>query len=152
MKPFVLGFAAAGLLVGVSYAQNTMTNPNTTDTTTSNPNATHPQTAPAEVMPKSDMAGTGSTTPMMKPNDRAAASGNTNQAVATTTADASEPAKGANSFTMGEAKSRLERKGFADVSDLKKDDNGVWRGTGKRDGAPTGIWLDYKGNTGAISN
>jgi hypothetical protein len=152
MKPVVLGIAAAGLLVGVSYAQTTMTNPNTATTPTANPTVTGRQTAPAEVMPKSGAAGTGSTTPVAKSDDKAAASGNTNQAVATTNANASEPAKGANSFTMGEAKSRLEKTGFADVSDLKKDDNGVWRGTGKKDGAATSVWLDYKGNTGSTSN
>jgi hypothetical protein len=152
MKPIVLGIAAASVLVGVSYAQTTMTNPKTTNTTTANPNATTPQTAPDEVMQKSGTAGTDSAASMTKSDDKAAASGDTNQAVATTNANASEPAKGANSFTMGEAKSRLERKGFADVSDLKKDDNGVWRGTGKKDGAATSVWLDYKGNTGTTNN
>ena len=34
------------------------------------------------------------------------------------------PVKGANSFTEGEAKSRIEKMGFANVSDLKKDDHG----------------------------
>lgn len=129
MKSVVLGLAAAGMLVGFSYAQTT-TSPNTTGPSpTARP--------PAEVMPKA--------------NDRAAASGNNNQAIATTNANALEPAKGANSFTMGEAKSRLEQNGFTDVSDLKKDDNGVWRGTGKKSGAVHGVWLDYKGNTGIAS-
>jgi protein CpxP len=136
MKPIVFGIAAAAMLVGVAGAQTTTTNPNTTSTTPVTPNA----------------AGTASTTPMTKTDDKAAASGNTNQAVATTNANASEPARGANSFTMGEAKSRLEKNGFADVSDLKKDDNGVWRGTGKKDGSAASVWLDYKGNTGTASN
>ena len=39
----------------------------------------------------------------------AAASGDRNQAVATTGANAAEPARGANSFTEGEARGRLER-------------------------------------------
>jgi hypothetical protein len=29
---------------------------------------------------------------------------------------------------MGEARSRIEKNGFANVGDLTKDDNGVWRG------------------------
>ena len=49
MKPVVLGIAAAGLLVGVSYAQTTMTNPNTATTPTANPTVTGRPTAPAEV-------------------------------------------------------------------------------------------------------
>ena len=44
------------------------------------------------------------------------------------------PVKGANSFTEGEAKSRIEKLGFANVSDLKKDDHGVWRGRAMKDG------------------
>src|SRR5215204_3849108 len=36
--------------------------------------------------------------------------------------------KGANSFTEGQAKSRLEGAGLMNVTDLKKDDDGVWRG------------------------
>jgi hypothetical protein len=81
----------------------------------------------------------------------AAASGNSNQTVATTSANAPIPAKGANSFTMGEAKSRLEKNGFSSVSDLTKDNDGVWRGKAQRDGSATSVWLDYKGNVGATN-
>ena len=78
----------------------------------------------------------------------AAASGNNNQAVATTSAHAPTPAKGSNSFTVAEAQRRLEKNGFSNVSDLTKDDNGVWRGNAQKSGSPTTVWLDYKGNTG----
>lgn len=78
----------------------------------------------------------------------AAASGDRNQAVATTDANAPQPARGANSFTEGEAKRRLERSGFQGVGALRKDDGGVWRGTATRDGRSVPVWLDYKGNTG----
>jgi putative membrane protein len=77
-----------------------------------------------------------------------AASGNDNQAVATTTANAPAPAKGANSFTMNEAKSRIERSGFSNVGGLTKDDNGVWHGNAQKGSDTTTVWLDYKGNVG----
>ena len=77
-----------------------------------------------------------------------AASGDRNQAVATTNANAPQPAKGANSFSDGEARRRMEGSGYADVADLKKDGDGVWRGSATRDGAKVGVWLDYKGNIG----
>ena len=77
-----------------------------------------------------------------------AASGNTNQAVATTSANAAQPAKGANSFTDGEARRRIESSGYSTVADLKKDDDGVWRGSATKDGAKVNVWLDYKGNIG----
>ncbi len=71
-----------------------------------------------------------------------------NQAVATTSANQATPAKGSNSFTMAEAKGRLEKHGFSNVSDLKKDGNGVWHGQGQKGGNTTTVWLDYKGNVG----
>ena len=73
---------------------------------------------------------------------------NENQPVATTTANASAPAKGSNSFTMGEAKSRLEKNGFSNVGNLSKDDDGIWHGQAQKGGNTTMVWLDYKGNTG----
>ena len=39
------------------------------------------------------------------------------------------PVAGANSFTEGQAKSRIEARGFTNVAGLKKDSDGVWRGT-----------------------
>ncbi len=77
-----------------------------------------------------------------------AAGSDTNQAVATTAANATQPAKGANSFSDGEARRRIESRGYATVADLKKDGDGVWRGSAMKDGANVGVWLDYKGNVG----
>jgi hypothetical protein len=56
------------------------------------------------------------------------------------------PVAGRNSFTEGEAKSRIEKMGFGNVSDLKKDDNGVWRGRAMKDGKTLDVSLDYQGN------
>ena len=57
--------------------------------------------------------------------------------------------KGANSFTEGEARSRLDKAGFKDAKDLKKDDQGIWRGMATRDGKPVQVGLDFKGNIAA---
>jgi hypothetical protein len=81
-------------------------------------------------------------------DNRAAASGDANQAVATTSANATQPASGANSFTVGQARTRIEKEGYSDITDLRKDDNGVWRGKAQKDGQQTTVWLDYKGNVG----
>src|SRR4051812_46808525 len=56
------------------------------------------------------------------------------------------PVAGANSFTQGEAQSRIEKMGFANVSDLNKDDDGVWRGRAMKDGKTVDVSLDYQGN------
>jgi hypothetical protein len=56
------------------------------------------------------------------------------------------PAAGANSFTEGQAKSRIESNGFANVSDLRKDDQDVWRGKAMKDGKSVNVSLDFQGN------
>nr|WP_069883034.1 PepSY domain-containing protein [Bosea sp. BIWAKO-01] len=61
-------------------------------------------------------------------------------------ADANAPLPGANSFTEGQAKSRLEANGYTAVSELKKDDNGVWKGRATHDGQPVNVSVDYRGN------
>jgi len=56
------------------------------------------------------------------------------------------PAAGANSFTEGQAKSRIESNGYANVSDLRKDDQGIWRGKAMKDGKSINVSLDFQGN------
>ena len=56
------------------------------------------------------------------------------------------PVAGANSFTEGQAKSRIEDNGFTNVSDLKKDDNGVWRGKADHNGKAVNVSVDFQGN------
>ena len=69
----------------------------------------------------------------------------------TTGANADQPAHGRNSFTMKQARNRIASKGYMQVTGLKKDSNGVWRGTAQKDGQPVQVWLDYKGNVGQQS-
>ena len=59
---------------------------------------------------------------------------------------AAGPVKGANSFTEGEARSRIEDKGLSNVSGLKKDDDGIWRGRAMMSGQQVDVALDYQGN------
>jgi hypothetical protein len=64
--------------------------------------------------------------------------------------DAGAPLKGANSFTEGQAKDRAVAQGLANVSSLKKDDDGIWRGTAQQDGKNVQLAVDFKGNVVAI--
>ncbi|MHB2208664.1 hypothetical protein [Methylobacterium sp. CM6257] len=57
--------------------------------------------------------------------------------------------KGANSFTEGEVRSRLDKAGFKDAKDLKKDADGIWRGTATHGGQQVSVGLDFKGNVAA---
>jgi opacity protein-like surface antigen len=56
------------------------------------------------------------------------------------------PVPGANSFTEGQAKSRIEAKGYSNVSGLQKDSNGIWRGKAMKDGKSVDLSLDFQGN------
>jgi hypothetical protein len=56
------------------------------------------------------------------------------------------PVAGSNSFTEGQAKSKIEEAGYTGVTDLKKDDNGVWRGMASKGGSSTNVSLDFQGN------
>ncbi len=61
-------------------------------------------------------------------------------------ADANAPLPGANSFTEGQAKSRLEASGYSNIGGLKKDDKGVWKATATHSGAQVNVTVDYRGN------
>lgn len=56
------------------------------------------------------------------------------------------PVAGANSFTESQAQSRIAARGYTNVSGLKKDDTGVWRGTAMRNGKSVDVSLDFEGN------
>ena len=56
------------------------------------------------------------------------------------------PVAGANSFTEGQAKSKIEAAGYTNVSELKKDDNGIWTGSATKSGKKANVRLDFQGN------
>lgn len=56
------------------------------------------------------------------------------------------PVSGANSFTEGQARGRIEDRGFSQVTDLKLDSQGVWRAKAMHDGKSVEIAMDYQGN------
>ena len=56
------------------------------------------------------------------------------------------PVEGANSFTEGQARSRLEGHGYTNVGGLKKDGKGVWRGSATKGGKKVNVSVDFQGN------
>ena len=138
------GLLAAGTAASVQAQTATAPTRNGAPVVTTTPGATLPPT-PGTNTSTGTPAGAGFVDRNSGP---AAAAGNRNQAVTTTSANAPQPAKGANSFSSGEARRRIERQGYSTVADLKKDNDGVWRGTGMKDGSKVGVWRDYKGNVG----
>jgi len=56
------------------------------------------------------------------------------------------PVPGANSFTQSQARERLEAHGYSSITDLKLDDEQIWRGKAVKNGQPVDVALDYQGN------
>jgi hypothetical protein len=56
------------------------------------------------------------------------------------------PVAGHNSFTESEARSRLEKHGYSNVSPLAQDEQSIWRGTAVKDGKTVNVAVDYQGN------
>ena len=82
--------------------------------------------------------------------NRPAQSGPNNKAVNSSGQNNSDaPVAGRNSFTEGQAKSKIEEAGYTNVTALKKDDNGVWRGKASKSGTSTDVSLDFQGNVNA---
>jgi len=79
-----------------------------------------------------------------------AQSGPNNNAVnSPDTKNSNQPVAGRNSFTEGQAMSRIEDAGYSNVTDLKKDDNGVWRAKASKGGSSTDVSVDFQGNVNA---
>lgn len=115
--------AAVFGLSGLAQAQTTT--PTQTQTHTAAPSSSTNSTAPV-------VSGTGSAT---------------NNAVNTAPANNSgAPVPGANSFTEGQARDRIQEKGFTQVNALSLDSKGVWRGKGMKNGQSVDVSMDYQGN------
>ncbi len=54
--------------------------------------------------------------------------------------------KGKNPFSEEEARKRFETLGFGEVTDLKLDDKGIWRGTAVSKGERMPVGLDAQGD------
>ena len=163
LKRVLAASAVAGLAMGGAFAQTT-TPPANSSGATSSGSAAPGVTTPGTANP--GMTGPGAVTPAQQPvngqmnSPGAATTGNSkdsNGAAFSTPGSAapapnanvaSTPAKGANSFTKGEAQSRLQANGFTDAANLALDHDGVWRADASKDGKPVKAWLDYKGQVG----
>ena len=88
--------------------------------------------------------------PALAQNSPAADRPNNNAVNSSDQNNSNRPVAGANSFTEGQAKSRIEEAGFTNVTSLKKDDNGVWRGKASKGGSSTDVSLDFQGNVNPV--
>ena len=73
-----------------------------------------------------------------QPDSDAAGSGNS-----------AAPSPGANSFAESQARKLIESKGYANVSPLVNDSQGIWHGTATKGEAKVEVSVDYKGHVNA---
>jgi hypothetical protein len=55
-------------------------------------------------------------------------------------------AAGHNSFTKGQAKTRIEKAGYTNVVGLTENADGLWQATAMQNGRTVQVSLDFKGN------
>jgi hypothetical protein len=79
----------------------------------------------------------------------AAKEGPGNNAVNSDQKNSNAPVAGRNSFTEGQAQSAIEKAGYTNVTGLKKDDDGVWRGKASKNGSSSAVSVDFQGNVNA---
>jgi putative membrane protein len=53
---------------------------------------------------------------------------------------------GANSFTEGQARRRIEDRGYTNVDQLHKDQNSIWQAEAMKDGRRVRVGVDFRGN------
>ena len=165
MKALGFGMAAA-LLCGTAWAQTPPAKPSGTyyiapgTPSTIGRNGSVTGVVPGEAVPAphgsmSTFGGQfGTPGPGMQgPSSERTNSSPAQPAVTTSDADrktAAAPVPGSNSFSMREARRRIETGGFTQVTGLQKDRSGVWRGKAMRNGTAVGVFCDYQGNVGAL--
>jgi hypothetical protein len=128
-KRIVIAGAILGLSCATAFAQT----------------VTPPVTAPAAPMPEVTVPVAAQPQVRADEAKKSAAADAKVQGKATAPDDM-PPLAGANSFTETQARERVLQTGFTAVDVLKKDDAGIWRGTGTKGGKSVSVAVDFKGN------
>jgi hypothetical protein len=58
--------------------------------------------------------------------------------------------RGANSFTEGQARRRIEDHGYTNVANLHKDQNSIWQAEAMKNGQKIKVGVDFRGNVAEI--
>lgn len=107
---------------------------------------TSPAPAPATPPSTGTSGPTGSSNPAVSTGGNAPSTVNASGQAMMVSPSALE--RGANSFTEGQAKSRIEGAGLSNVTGLAKDEHGIWRGKAMKGSQSVTVGFDYKGNIG----
>jgi hypothetical protein len=137
-----LAMAIAVAAVTTGFAQTAT--PPAASTTVPTPSVMPRAAAPAVAQPGTTVVPTATTTPPMTQSGVQQSSPPSAARVGGSTATGT-PVAGANSFTESQARSRIEAAGFSQITNLRKDDQGIWRGQAMHAGASTPVSMDFHG-------
>jgi hypothetical protein len=155
MRAIIIAVAALSLACGSALAQTTRTSPSSSSTSKSIP-------ASSSTSPNSPCIPTNPTSPCYSanaPRDPCYSAVAPNEPCSTTTTpplQTSSPASATpaapngrssagSAFTTDQAKSQVEAAGYSNVSGLRRDSKGIWRGSAVKDGLTVNVMLDAGG-------
>ena len=157
MRAILTATAALSLIFGSAFGQTTRTNPSAASTSPTIPSS-------SSTSANSPCSSTNPTSPCYSANAPrnpcySAAAPNEPCSSTTTPNSRTSPAPTpppattleatVRAFTKDQAKSQIEAKGYSNVSGLRKDAEGIWRGTAEKDGLSTNVTLNVNGNVTA---
>lgn len=155
MRIIIIAAAALFLAPGWAFAQTTRTSPSAASTTKSIPSS-------SSTSPNSPCNPSNPTSPCFSanaPRDPCYSALTPNEPCSSTTTPPplSSPARApatatpaltpssGSVFTTDQAKSQIETAGYSEVSGLRKDSKGIWRGKAVKDGSTVNVALDRDG-------
>ena len=156
MPAGVVAAAAVLLIAGSAFAQTTRTSPSASSTSRSIPST-------SSTSPNNPCNPTNPTSPCYSanaPRDPCYSAVTPGEPCSTTTAPPSQtssppsepsspssglPSQTGTAFTTDQAKSQIEAAGYSNVSGLRKDAKGIWRGSAVKDGSTVSVTLDAQG-------
>jgi hypothetical protein len=152
MRAIIIAVAALSLASGSALAQTTRTSPSSSPTSKSIPSS-------SSTSPSSPCNPTNPTSPCYSanaPRDPCYSAVAPNEPCSNTTTPppqtlppppappSGRPSAG-SAFTTDQAKSQIEAAGYSNVSELRRDSKGIWRGSAAKDGLTVNVMLDAGG-------
>lgn len=155
MRAILAATAALSLIADCAFGQTTRTNPSASSTSKTIPSS-------SSTSPNSPCSSTNPTSPCYSanaprnpcysaaaPNEPCSTTTTPNSQTSTSPPAPTTPQATVHAFTKDQAMSQIEAKGYSNVSGLRKDAEGIWRGKAEKDGLPVNVTLDVKGNVTA---
>jgi hypothetical protein len=156
MRAALVATAALSLISDCAFGQTTRTSTSASSTSKNIPSssATSPNSPCSPTNPNSPCYSANAPRnpcySAVTPNEPCSTTTTANSPTSTpATQVTATPRAPGHAFTTDQAKSQIEAEGYSDISGLKKDAKGIWRGKAVKDGSPVNVTLGSDGNVTA---